>query len=662
MNPSPSKAFLRKGGAEKKLITRLSHLMVERGWKKSCGIDGCSGQAEFLDKRQGKRFTKSDSLMLRFFMMAVFGFLLALAACQRLPVPERLHHPLPEDSDVSSTAPGKYGASFVSTNSNEPTSFNPLVIEDADSAEISDLLLSGLTTSDPVTQETIPALAKSWEISADKKQYTIHLRKGVKWSDGHPFTADDVIFSFDVVMASTRDPKTGQTLPRFPNRYIQQYTIAGQPLRYEKIDDHTVRFTTPDLYAPFLNDLGFLNIMPKHLLAAHVADESLLKQWTVETAIKRPESIIGTGPFTLLSYRPGDRLILKPNPHYWRSDRAGQRLPYIDLYIVKFVKDQNAELVNFATGLTESSPISPADVGWVKRGEGTYGYTIHDRGPSSSISFIWFNQNPGQDARGKPFVEPHKLKWFQDRRFRRAIAHGFNREGVIEGVFFSRAKPLHSIISEANVRWYNPHVPQITFNPSKALELLHEAGFSKNAEGKLLDQAGNAVAFDLMLPQGSMTAPQITSSFKEDMKELGIEVKLTPIDFGTMIAKTSQSFEYEASIMGFTGGGDPSGGKAIYKSDGRLHVWNPGQKKPATPWEARIDQLFNLQEKTFDPVQRKAYIDEMQVIFAEERPLLYLVTPNAYLGLKNKWQNTLQDSRGILTFRLEELWAEKEQP
>jgi len=146
------------------------------------------------------------------------------------------------------------------------------------------------------------------------------------------------------------------------------------------------------------------------------------------------------------------------------------------------------------------------------------------------------------------------------------------------------------------------------------------------------------------------------------MKEMGIGVKLTPIDFGTMIAKTSQSFDYEASIMGFTGGGDPSGGKAIYKSDGRLHVWNPGQKKPATPWEARVDELMALQEKTFDPVQRKAYIDEMQVLFAEERPLIYLVTPNAYVGLKNKWRNTLKNSRGYMTYRLEELWAEKELP
>jgi peptide/nickel transport system substrate-binding protein len=604
----------------------------------------------------------SHVTMSRFFFIPVLLLGWGLHSCTRLPSPERSHYPLPEDVDISQTEPGKTGAVFISTDSGEPTGFNPLVIEDATSAGISDMMLSGLTTSDPVTQETIPALAKSWDISADKKQYTFHLRRGLKWSDGHPLTADDVIFTFDAVMATTLDPKTGQQLPRFPNRYIQQYTIAGKPLRYEKIDEMTVRFTTPELYVPFINDVGFIGIMPKHKLGAFMADDTLLKQWTVATAINEPESLISSGPFTLLSYRPGDRLILKPNPHYWRADSRGQRLPYVDLYIIKFVKDQNAEVISFAMGLTESSGISPADVGWVQRGEKTYHYTIHDRGPSPDIRFIWFNQNPGKDAKGQPFVEPYKLKWFQDRRFRQALAYGMDRQGLVEGVFFSRAKPLHSIISEANIKWYNPKVPQFDLDRSKAMALLEEAGFSKKADGYLYDKDGHLVEFDVMLPQSSQTAPQIISSFKEDMKELGIRMKLTPIDFGTMIARTSQSFDYEASIMGFTGGGDPSGGKAIYQSDGRLHVWNPGQKTPATPWEARVDELMRLQEKTFDPAQRKDYIDEIQVIFATERPLLYLVTPNSYVGLKNKWHNTLKNRQGYLTYRLEELWAEKEAP
>jgi peptide/nickel transport system substrate-binding protein len=128
-----------------------------------------------------------------------------------------------------------------------------------------------------------------------------------------------------------------------------------------------------------------------------------------------------------------------------------------------------------------------------------------------------------------------------------------------------------------------------------------------------------------------------------------------------MMARTGQSFDYDSGIMGFTGGGDPSGGKAIYLSSGRMHLWNPSQKTPATPWEARIDELMSLQEKTFDPARRKALIDEMQVIFAEQRPLIFLVTPNTYLGLKDKWHNTKKDLRGYLVFKQEELWADPDE-
>jgi len=595
-----------------------------------------------------------------------FSYILVLtvffSGCTRLPMPERSHFPLPLDADISTSPSGKYGSTFISTNANEPNSFNPLVIEDAASAELSDLMLSALTTSDPITQEVIPALAKFWEISPDRKQYTFHLRHGLLWSDGQSLTADDVIFTFDALMATTPDPKTGQPLPRFPNRYIQQFTLNGKPIRFEKIDDFTVRFTTPELYAPFVNDIGSISILPKHRLLKSYQNETLMKQWTLETAINHPKELISSGPFQLLNYRPGDRLILTPNPHYWRADQQGQRLPYINLYVVKFVKDANAELVNFATGQTESSNIPAADVGWVHRGEKTYDYTIHDRGPASSIGFIWLNQHPGKDANGKPYVEPYKLKWFQDRRFRQALAYAFDREGIIQSVYFGRATPLHSIISEANIRWHNPNTPRFNFDRPRAKALLQEAGFTLKNDRLLYDQDGNEVSFEILMPQSSTTAPQIISSFKEDLLELGITIKISPIDFGTQIARTSQSYNYEAAIMGFTGGGDPSGGKVIYLSSGRMHLWYPNQPTPATPWEKRVDDLMALQEKEFDHTKRKTYIDEIQTIFAEERPLIFLVTPNTYVGLKNKWKNILKNNQGYLTFRIEEIWADEVTP
>lgn len=588
---------------------------------------------------------------LRIGMGLVLGLLAVGAVAVMLqpaaPLPPRDFPPLPPGVAISQQPPGEYGGVLVLSNAGEPTGFNPLVIEDADSAEVSRLMFSGLTTADPVTQETVPALAESWEVGDDLKTYTFRLRDGVKWSDGHPLTADDVIFTFEAIF----DPET-------PNRYSQQYTIAGKPIAFEKVDDRTVRFVTPDLYAPFLNDIGFVSILPKHKLLGAFQEGKLAQAWTIQTGLATPEELVSSGPFRLLSYRPGDRLLMVPNPHYWKADSKGQRLPYIDLLVFKFVKDSNAELVLFATGQTDISGIPGPDVTWVRRGEVTYDFTIYEQGPSSGISFIFFNQHPGKNEKGEPFLPPHKLAWFTDRRFRQAISYGFDREGIVQGVFFGRATPLHSVIGPGNIRWHNENVTRFDYNPEKARELLAEAGFRRDpGNGPLRDAAGNVVEFEVLVPAASATSPQIITSFAENMKDLGISVRLSAIDFGTMIARTSQTFDYEAGIMGFTGGGDPSGGKAIYRSDGRLHLWHPSQKSPATAWEARVDEIMDLSERTFDAKARKALIDELQEIFAMERPLIFLVTPNTYLGIKNRWKNLFQDIRGRTVYELETLWT-----
>ncbi len=251
---------------------------------------------------------------------------LFVAACDPPPDVQRIDLPVPEDADISERLAGHYGGVFVASNAQEPKTFNPMVSEDAYSAQAIDLIQSALTDYDPVKEEVVPALAREWEIGPDNKVYTFRLRRGLRWSDGEPLTADDVIFTFDVVFDA-----------RFPNRYAQQYTIAGEPLRYEKLDEHTVRFRTADVYAPFLNDIGFVSILPKHALQASFDDGTLQKQWTSQTAINAPGKIVGSGPFRLFAYRPGERMVLAPNPHYWRADERGQRLPYVDFYIAKFV-------------------------------------------------------------------------------------------------------------------------------------------------------------------------------------------------------------------------------------------------------------------------------------------------------------------------------------
>lgn len=576
--------------------------------------------------------------------------LILLAGCGDVEISiERSHHPLPKEVDTAEIEPGNYGGVFVVGSSQEPRTFNPLVASDAYSSEAIGQFLSSLTTYDPIKEETIPQLAREWEISEDNLTITMHLRQGVLWSDGEPFTADDVIFTFDCVFDE-----------RYTNRYVGQYTFGDEPMGYEKIDDHTVQFTTVEPYSPFLHVIGFMAIMPRHRLFEAYETGNLQQVWTTETALRRPEELVGTGPFRVRSFRSGERIVYEPNPHYWRADPEGNRLPYIDIFINRFVQDQNTEAILFATGQLDTSSISPSDLIGVKQKADLYNFAIYERGPATGISFFWFNQRPGEGESGDPFVEPYKLKWFTSKNFRQAIAYGFNRQGLVDSVYFGRATLLHSIISPANTRWNNPDVPKYPYDPKRALELLQEDGFRLRADKLLEDSEGNVVEFEILAGEGSSVAPQILSSLRENMRDLGITVRVSYLDFGTIIARTSQHFEYEAAMMGFTGGVDPSGGRAIYLSSGRLHVWNPDQKTPATDWEAEVDDLVNASERTFDMEERIRGMNRMQEIFSEQLPLVYLVTPNAYAGLKNKWQNVRVPAMGSIVWNIDELYLEEE--
>ena len=574
--------------------------------------------------------------------------------------------PIPVDALVVDFPAGEFDSNVVETLAGDLATVNPLVNETMAGSAVIGRILEGLITLDPNTGDVIPNLAKSWEISADNLQYTFHLRRGIHWSDGQPFTADDVLFTWGCFFAKQLDVDSGEPVldenGRVKYRYSSRSTfgqlINGQEPLVEKLDDYTVRFTTPEVYAPFLLFGGGEEILPKHILQMSFDDGTLMDQWSVETAINEPWKIVGLNMFVLESYRPGERIVFAKNPNYWKVNTKGERLPYVARVITKIVQDQNSSNVAFAQGLTDFESIGPDNVAWVKRGEERFDYTVLDMGPSSQTNFIWFNLNPGKDADGVAYVEPYKFEWFSDKRFRQAISHGINREGIVRGVYFDRADILHGYVSPKRKLWYNDAIRKYAYSPETSRELFAEMGFTF-AAGQLKDPLGNAIEFSLMTNSSSGLRVEMATVFKENMAALGIDVELQFLDFNTIINKTSDSFTYEACMLGLGGGApDPYAGKDILMSGGRLHQWYPQQVEPATEWEARIDALMLEIGRHTNVALRKKYFFEVQEILAEQQPLIFLVSPKDFVGYRNRWQNVDPTPLGGVTWNQESLWAE----
>ena len=594
---------------------------------------------------------------------------LFVIACSEKSVverPEGTVAPIPVDALVAEFPKGDFGATIIETVPGDIATLNPLVNESSNGSVVINRILDSLITLDPDTGEIIPNLAKSWEISEDNLQYTFHLRRGVHWSDGHPFTADDVIFTWSCFFAKKTDPGTGEVLLnddgspqyRYNSRSTFSRQINGKEPLFEKVDDYTVRFTTPEVNAPFLLFGGGEELLPKHILEASFHDGTLMDQWSLETAINEPWKIVGLNMFVLEAYRPGERMVFAKNPNYWKVNEEGERLPYVGRIITKIVQDFNSSNVAFAQGLTDFETIEPDNVAWVKRNEERYDFTVLDMGPSNRTNFIWFNLKEGENPDGKPYVEPYKMKWFSDRRFRQAISYGINREGIIRGVYFNRAEILNGYVSPKRKFWYNDNVRKYNFDQTKSKALFDEMGFQLR-DGKLYDAGGNPIEFSLMTNAGNGLRVEMATVFKENMAALGIEVELQFLDFNSIINKTSDSFDYESCMLGLGGGApDPFAGKDILMSGGRLHFWNPQQQTPATDWEARIDELMVKIGRRTEVELRKKYFFEVQEILAEEVPFIFLVCAKDYVGHKNRWQNIQPTTLGGVVWNMESLWAE----
>lgn len=541
----------------------------------------------------------------------------------------------------------RYGGELVLATISDPKSFNPILAKETSTTEITSRLFEGLTTVDPFNMNVKPNLARRWEISADGLTWTFFLRDGLLWSDGKPFTAHDVAFTFNRLIFNDAIPNSARDI----------FTIDGKPLKVEAVDPLTVRFILPCKFAPFLLSMG-QEILPEHVLTKAVNEGRFAFTWGIDTD---PVSIVGTGAFTLETYQPGQAVVLKRNPFYWKKAQDGRALPYLDRVRYMIVPNPDVELLKFMEGSIDAYAVRGMDYPLLKPLEKQRHFKIFDLGPDMGANFIVFNQNPGKELKsGKPFVTSYKLAWFADRHFRRAIAYAVDKARIIAIVKNGLGYPQYSPESPASGFFYNRDVQKVDYDLDKARGLLNEAGFrDSNNDGMLEDRDGHPLEFSLLTNANSPERVDIASIIRHDLESLGIRVNLQLVEFNTLVSKLTSTYDWEAIVLGLTGTIDPHFGQNVWLSSGQLHMWDPKQAAPLTPWEKRIDEIFANGVQELDVNKRKAYYDEYQKIIADEVPMVYTVLGANLTAVRNKFGNIKPGIYGGVFHNLEEIYEQR---
>ncbi|MGM0414469.1 MAG: ABC transporter substrate-binding protein [Bacillota bacterium] len=514
---------------------------------------------------------------------------------------------------------GEYGGDYTLSITSAPQTFNYYGGIDFSTFSIMTNVLDSLTEENPVTQEIEPGLASSWDIEDDGETVILHLREGVKWSDGEPFTADDVMFTMENLTLNSNAEANE----------VARYTIEGEVVEFSKIDDMTIKADLPAPFGPFMRMLSQAPIMPEHKLAEHVSEDdpgAINEAWATDVD---PEDVVGTGPFTLKDYVVDQRVILERNPHSWRYDPEGNQLPYVDELDYLIVRNSEVQLAEFQSGEIDSISISGQDYTPLKQDEldgADYKvYAGSPVGPTPSPTHLSFNFDVENEALQSAFREV---------KFREAMEHLIDRERIIEEVYNTLAIKSGTPVVPTNEAFYNPEIEDIRreYNPDKAVELLDELGFvDENGDGYRQLEDGSQLEFDLTANVGADDHSDIAGLIKNSLEDVGIEVHLNLVE-GGLVFDLGQAGDFQAMLQAFGNQPDPQFRKAIWQPTGDLYYWHQSIKdddgnpifEKMYDWEEEVYEAFEAGQVTLDPEERKAHYDKWQRIYAEKLPVIFI--------------------------------------
>lgn len=537
--------------------------------------------------------------------------ILSTSGCNRSPSREK----------NSATGPVR-GGSLTASIRSEPLTFNRYAPNGAQAPTdaVARLTQAPLVRLNRVTGDPEPWLAERWTTSQDGKTLTFTLRDGVVFSDGVPFTSADVLFTFRALY----DPDVHSVL-------ASAMQVRGKPLQVSAPDARTVVVTLPAPFAQAAALLDSVPIYPQHLLQSALDAHQFAAAWGKTTPSPQ---MAGLGPFVITEYVSGQRISFARNPHYWRKDASGAPLPYLDGFVVAFVKSQDAEITQLQAGaidLMTLADVRPQDISGLRRLRDQGALRLVEPGISVEPNVLWFNLTPDaqkRDAQTKPYL--HRAE------FRQAISYAVDRDAIVNTAYLGAAIPIYGPVTPGNRTWYSDSAPKYPHDVAKAKALLAGLGLAdRNADGMLEDAAGRPVRFSMLAQVGSIRE-RVATQIQDQLNQIGIAVDVVPLDQPAIFARFGKG-DYESIYHGFQASAfDPSLNLDFWLSSGSAHIWNAEQPSPATPWEKALDEVMEKQAAAPTLAERQRLFADAQRIFGENLPEIYFVAPKVTIALSKR--------------------------
>jgi peptide/nickel transport system substrate-binding protein len=529
--------------------------------------------------------------------------LLGLAAC---------NGPVESQSEESAAAgPPAYGDTFIRGSIGDISGLIPSLTSDQSSYEVGDLIYEGLVKLDK-DLNLAPAMAESWTYSPDCLTLTFKLRRDVKWQDGHPFTADDAVFTYRTMI----NPKTPAP---FKEEFLLMKDVAAP-------DPYTVRVRYDKPYARAV-ETWETEILPKHLL------QSFAEQGTLRESPQNSRPV-GTGPYRFQEWRPGEKVVLVANPTYYEGR------PYLSRVVYRVIPSQatiflelKAKGVDYAS-LTGIQYARQTEYPAFRKAYRKFRY------PGSSYTYLGFN-----------LTDPR----FADRRVREAFARAINKRELIDGVRLGLAREATGPIRPGT--WaYTDEVKRYPYDPEKAKALLAEAGWKdRNGDGIVEDQKGKPFTLTIRTNQGNDERKKIAEIIQQRLKDIGVQADIQLIEWAAFIKEFVKPRRFEVVVLGMGTGTDPD----------QFVVWHSSQRGPDQMNRAgyanpEVDRLLELGRSSCVRADRLRYYHRIQQILAEDLPVIFLYTADSLPVVSSRIHGVKEAPAGIF-YNFNEWYVPKSQ-